>query len=100
MSSLFHLILYLAKHEHLAHEETMANSPRSSRVFVESLPSTPKGHVPTQTISFDEDDCAQVVKTTEAPSVPVKPTVIVPAESELPVEDVIFPSNQVFNFNF
>ena len=75
----------------------MAKSPRSSRIFVDSPPATPKGHVPTQTISFDEDDCAQLVKTTEAPSVPVKPTVIIPAESELPVEDVIFPSSQVID---
>ncbi|XP_066918345.1 titin-like isoform X2 [Clytia hemisphaerica] len=70
-----------AKHENLAHEE-------------QSPPTTPKGHVPTRTISFDENDTANVIKTTEPPSVPVEVTTIIPAESELPIEDVIFETNQ------
>lgn len=98
------LFSFLAKHEHIAHEEQAAanrnsrifESPRNSDVFHESPPSTPKGHVPTRTVSFNENDKPVITRTKIPPSVPAKPTVIIPDESELP-EEVLFESNQVVN---
>lgn len=94
--------IFSAKHEHIAHEEQEANnrnsrifdSKRDSKTFGESPPNTPKGHVPTRTVSFNENDKAVVTKTKAPPAVPAKPTVIIPDESELPKE-VLFECNQV-----
>ncbi|XP_057314231.1 titin-like isoform X2 [Hydractinia symbiolongicarpus] len=84
-----------AKHEGIATEEEKSVR-RSSRVSSDGEPPyTPKGHVPTRTVSFDENDKAKVIRTKAPPAVAAKPTVIVPATSELPDEEVVFEVNQI-----
>ena len=88
-------MLILEKHEVIANEENEAVR-RSSKVFSASeTPNAPKGHVPTRTVSFNENDTAKVAKTKQPPMIAVKPIFIVPASSELPDEEVVFEINQV-----
>lgn len=50
--------------------------------------------MPTRTVSFNQNDKADIVRTNDPPSVPAEPTVIIPDESELPEEEIIFKTNQ------
>ena len=93
-----HKLNFPEKHEGIASIEK--NVHRSSIVGKDlvknhtSQSDLPKGHVPTRTTSFKEN-VDDVIVTYTPPSVAVKPTIIRPASSELPEEEISFSEKKV-----
>ena len=88
-----HIYNFSAKHEEIASEEKK-DIQRDSAYFGD-IYVLPKGHVPTHTVNYNDFVEPEITLTNDPPSVTGLPTVIVPASSELPDEELAFSISQV-----